>query len=687
MKSIILTLAILLGSSVAGFSQSGAPLTTVSGFEAMANLERLPLLHPFGTQTKQFASFDVSGGNVDWDFGKAFTKYVDDNGESVIFDEIGPGCLFRQQMNVWVGWKEGMLLKEGWGQARIKYYFDDEAIPRIDMTIDELFRSQTAPFTDPLCFFDKAKINDKKLHRFAIMYYPFSFGKRLKVTIVPPADRKDCGVPWYQYTYLAYPKDPKTDTWKGVGEDGGKVRDQWQHLGRDPKDSKINTKISKTITVLKGETKTLLELRGRGSIASLKLHLAPFIKDTFFNTNIKIFWDDALLPAVDLPLGYFFGGGGKDLENGEKVWQQTLTTLLFGFDHQKGDFYAYWPMPYWSAVRIVVENRSAENIADFSCELETRSSETLDYPLDGSGYFCAKRTLDEDTNVKPFANAFKETGRGHVVGMSFYSQGYDGDGDEFTYMDGSRSPQIHGDGTEDDHNQGWGGDAYQKPLWGGLINGFQGAYRIYLNDRYIFHSEIAINYEYSQAARLPSGGKTDVTVFYYKAGTTNVMRQTDQMDVGKAESEMEHRYAIAGRQRYENIFSAYDGFEKNVGYYNLMDDGRAYDGYSQFVGAIDPNNLGVKLRKRLNRLGNGVQTARVFVDGAEVGIWHVVSSSYAPINQAWLDSDFDIPAAYTQGKNSITVRVGYVASRPMKEINEYYYWIFCYSACKETAKR
>jgi hypothetical protein len=165
------------------------------------------------------------------------------------------------------------------------------------------------------------------------------------------------------------------------------------------------------------------------------------------------------------------------------------------------------------------------------------------------------------------------------------------------------------------------------------------------------------------------------------------MRQTDQMDVGKAESEMEHRYAIAGRQRYENIFSAYDGFEKNVGYYNLMDDGRAYDGYSQFVGAIDPNNLGVKLRKRLNRLGNGVQTARVFVDGAEVGIWHVVSSSYAPINQAWLDSDFDIPAAYTQGKNSITVRVGYVASRPMKEINEYYYWIFCYSACKETAKR
>src|ERR1019366_7270702 len=288
MKFIILTLAILLGSLDSGFSQSGTALNIATGFESMANLDQLPLLHPFGTQTKQFASFDVSGGNMDWDFQKAFTKYVDGNGESVIFDEIGPGCLFRQQMNVWVGWKGGvMLTDEGWGRARIKYYFDDEAKPTIDLTLDEFFRSQTAPFTDPLCFFDSVTINGKEHHRFAITYYPFSFGKRLKVTIVPPTDRRDCGLTWYQYTYLAYPKGQKINTWKGVGEDGGKVRDQWQHLGRDPKESKGNIKISKTIALLKGETKTLLELRGRGSIASLKLHLAPFTKDTFFNTNIK----------------------------------------------------------------------------------------------------------------------------------------------------------------------------------------------------------------------------------------------------------------------------------------------------------------------------------------------------------------------------------------------------------------
>jgi hypothetical protein len=274
-----------------------------------------------------------------------------------------------------------------------------------------------------------------------------------------------------------------------------------------------------------------------------------------------------------------------------------------------------------------------------------------------------------------------------VVGISFYSQGYDTDGDEFTYIDGSRTPQIHGDGTEDDHNQGWGGDAYQKPLWGGLINGFQGAYRIYLNDSYIFNSDIAINYEYSQAAGLPNGGKTDVTVFYYKSGNSNIMRQTDQMDVGNAESEVEHHYAIAGQLRYENIFSAYDGYEKNVGYDNVMDNGRAYDGYSQFVATIDSNNSGVKLRKRLNRLGNGVQTAKVFVDDSEVGVWHVVSSSYAPINQAWLDSDFDIPAAYTQGKSSIKIKIDYVSSRPMKEINEYYYWIFCYPASTGATQR
>ena len=69
-----------------------------------------------------------------------------------------------------------------------------------------------------------------------------------------------------------------------------------------------------------------------------------------------------------------------------------------------------------------------------------------------------------------------------------YSSGFAVDGDEFTYIDGSRTPQIHGNGTEDDHDQGWFGYAVQKPYWGGLTNGYQGAYRLYVSDSYVFNS-------------------------------------------------------------------------------------------------------------------------------------------------------------------------------------------------------
>jgi hypothetical protein len=684
MKYSIIITAILLGSFKIMFSQSVPALDFSSGFDAMSNMEQLPLLHQFGTETKQFISFDVSGGNIDYEFEKSFTKYIDDNGESVIFDEIGPGCLYRQQMNVWCHFINNDLVpREGWGNGRIKYYFDFESNPSINLTLDEFFRCHKAPFNTPLCFFDSTLYKGKEIHRFAIMYYPFAFSKRLKITITKPCEQQNLGATWYQYTYLAYPKDQKIKTWKGISEDSEKVRNQWQNLGKDPKNSVGNTKIARTFTIPKGKQKTVLELKGKGSIASLKIHLVPFTKETFYNTNIKIFWDNSPASAVNIPLGYLFGGGGKDFDCSKEVWKKTLNTLIFGFDGTKGDFYSYWPMPFWSAVRIVVENNSTEDITDFSFEAETKSSKLLDYPIAGSGHFCAKRTLDNDTKVKPFANAFRETGRGHVVGVSFFSEGYDMDGDEFTYIDGSRTPQIHGDGTEDDHNQGWGGDAYQKPLWGGLINGYQGAYRIYLNDSYVFNSEIAINYEYSDQAKLSNGGKTDVTIFYYKSAKTDIMKKTDQIDVGNSISEIKHSYSIKGKQRYEKLFSAYDGYEKNVEYDSISDDGRSYDGYSQFVVSIDPNNSGVKLRKRLSRLGNGMQTSKVFVDGTEVGIWHIVQSSFAPINQAWLDSDFDIPASYTQGKNSVSLKVEYSDSRPMKEINEYSYQVFCFQKAKE----
>ena len=110
-----------------------------------------------------------------------------------------------------------------------------------------------------------------------------------------------------------------------------------------------------------------------------------------------------------------------------------------------------------------------------------------------------------------------------------YSTGYNMDGDEYTFIDGSRTPQMHGDGTEDDHNQGWGGYAIQKPYWGGLVNGFQGGYRLYIAEPYVFDSSIDIFYEHSNCGPAKDRGqKTDFTVWYYLDTPGAVQPETDR---------------------------------------------------------------------------------------------------------------------------------------------------------------
>lgn len=139
----------------------------ITGFEQMSKIERLPLLYPYGTKKNRYISYDASGGNGFGLFQSTFTKYVDDKGDLVIFDAYGPGCLYRQQMNIWGGrWGFGSMSKT----IRIKYYFDEEKEPRINAPIEDFFNGTYDHIDTPFAF--------KNLKQFAILYYPFAFKKR-----------------------------------------------------------------------------------------------------------------------------------------------------------------------------------------------------------------------------------------------------------------------------------------------------------------------------------------------------------------------------------------------------------------------------------------------------------------------------------------------------------------------------
>jgi hypothetical protein len=677
-------------------NRSGYPQIK-NGFDAMSNIEHLPLLFPNGTLTKQPLAYDATGGNWDHHFLAAFTQYIDSfkqpDGttikEYVIFDDYGPGVLYRQQMNAWYDTyrdtkESGIFLPYGEinhprANANILYYFDDEKEPRINMHLKDFFGTKKYPFSEPLAFIDTGYL-------FANLYYPFAYKKRLKVTLRPNAKSfEEMDSKWYQYTSLSFPADYELETWKGTGENGNAAISQWKKTGENPNDLAGCKKIITAQPIKNTEAKTIAEIKKAGSIVGLKIYASPYTKEIFYNTQIKIYWDGDKEAAINLPLSYLFGAGAKDYqETADKVFAQSLTTFMFGFDKDKGSFYTYWPMPFWKSVKIVLENNSGTDISNLTCELIYKPLAVANYNADKTGYFYAKRTIDSDPDTMGFRGvAFEEKGKGHVVGLVFFSDRYDMDGDEFTYIDDSKTPQIHGSGTEDDHNQGWRGRAWQKPLWGGLINGYTGAYRIYLNDCYVFNKNILITYEYSLTKpQFVNGGKTDAVVFYYKSKNPSNLQLTDEIDVGNHYDEQLHQYQVHQLTWKGILKDEYDGYERNLNYGAYTDDGKAFNGSSNFTAVIDPANVGVKLRKRINRNGNGVQTAEIFVDGKKIERpWHIVIPSLSTGKgtvDGWYDSDFEIPSSYTKGKRKINVDIKFVASPQKNEINEFYYWIYSY---------
>jgi hypothetical protein len=448
-------------------------------------------------------------------------------------------------------------------------------------------------------------------------------------------------------------------------------------VGEDPKSTDGNQSIRQTVSVPKGKTARLLDLKGQGSISSLNIFMDPWTTETLRFTNIRISWDGGP-PAVDMAIGSFFGGGGDPI-GGRDTSRMTLKTLLFGFDAEMVEFYSYWPMPYWSRARIDVVNNGPTDIATLRLDATYKPRSAQDYPRESCGYFGAKRTVDISADEAYWSRAFQTRGRGKVMGIMMYSMGYAMDGDEFTYIDGSRTPQMHGDGTEDDHNQGWGGYAIQKPYWGGLINGYNGGYRLYVNDSYIYNSGIDIRYEHSNAGGGPRGQKTDSVVWYYFADPRfGNLKLTDELDVANADSERAHDYAISGETWSSVTLSSYDRYEQGDSY-PTTDDGRAFSGQSRFTVKIDPKNEGVRLRRRANRHMSNIQQSDVYVDGVLIpGTPWYLCDLPAPPHSAFVDTDFEIPAAYTKGKKRVTIELRHVAGEKADSTNEYYYWVYSY---------
>jgi hypothetical protein len=679
---------------------NGQVTRSMPGLQSMADLQQLPLLYPPGTQTKQFSSYDLSGGNKDGNLANAFAKYIDRNGDIVLFDEEGPGALFRQQMNVWKAAEDGpacdgpIVSASAIGASHIRFFIDGDENPSIDESIDQYFAEGTA-YEGVFAYLDKANFYDAYLRHpeatlgspnFGIQYMPVPFAKHLKIAIAPsPEVARNigtlCGF-WYQFTYLVYPQQSDVPSWQrsfrnGESDAYEKIKQQWSNSGKKSPVTQSGSTVTRTMVALPHTPVKLFEIKGPATITSLKLRQEHFAFDAFYGVDIRIHWDGLPGPSVDMPLSAFFGGGIASFGEGKRG-EEHLANLMYGFSSTTGEMFSYWPMPFWGTAKIELVNNTNRAV-EYRAALNVVGSDEIQYDRQATGYFEAKLTTFSDDASHDRAPAFIERGLGHVVGTDFWSANYAVDGDEFTYIDGSNTPQIHGDGTEDDLNQGWAGSNTQKPLWGSLIDGRQGSYRLRLSDPYVFFDEINSFFELSKDGS-SSASRTAVITYYYKkeVGIQNFLRLTDIVEIGSAASESSHKYSVTGEMWNGEIRSGYDAPEKSIGTRLISYKGRAFTGSETFTVAIDRNNAGIKLRRLTNRAGNGRQIAEVWVNGTRLGrYWNMTQNSSAPTFAQWQESDYEVPPVATAGKSGATIKLVYKESTN-GTISDFFFKVYSY---------
>jgi len=210
------------------------------------------------------------------------------------------------------------------------------------------------------------------------------------------------------------------------GVSGGAARD----LGR-------GWKVNPYVRIPAGETATLMDVRGEGSIGQIWLTASR----PWRNGILRFYWDDSKTPAVECPVGDFFCCGWNEYT--------PVRSLPVCVNPQNG-FNCYWPMPFKTRARVTFENRSEDR-----CILYYQINYSLHALPPEALYFCAQFRRQ---NPLPYMESYtildNVAGRGHFAGTymawGVNNNGWWGEGEIKFYIDGDEEfPTICGTGTED----------------------------------------------------------------------------------------------------------------------------------------------------------------------------------------------------------------------------------------------
>ncbi|QOR69279.1 DUF2961 domain-containing protein [Ruania alkalisoli] len=302
------------------------------------------------------------------------------------------------------------------------------------------------------------------------------------------------------------------------------------------------------LTVRSGETRTLAEITGAGSINHIWITVAPAAgdgpdskdRDHLRKLVLRIFWDGADTPSVLVPLGDFFGVGHARTVNFASL------PLQMSPEDGKG-LNSFFQMPFADGARLEITSECEQDVffyyyIDYDAfdELEEglgrfHASWNRENPTDGTseeGRSNAEHLFGGE-NIGGAGNytILETTGRGHFVGcvlnvtnLRHTSEwNWYGEGDDMIFVDGeSWPPSLHGTGTEDYFNTAWCPSQTYSSLYHGITlpggenwSGQISLYRFHIEDPVTFRESIRVTIEHGHDNR--RSDDLSSTAYWYQA--------------------------------------------------------------------------------------------------------------------------------------------------------------------------
>jgi hypothetical protein len=363
------------------------------------------------------------------------TETTEGRKEHVLADLQGPGAMTRF-------WSANPRNADV-----VRFYFDGESRPRIEVPLAGLFSGKTPPFGPEFSYISGSGGN---------LYYPLPYSAALRITVEekarPVRIYYEIGYRNYAAGTLVETFDPsRAAAWRDVQMQVGRVLSS-PKAAPAPNDSQW---LARRLTIRPGQTQILAELAGEKAVYEWSAQV--------LDTHESLPWRDParahnayrflLLDirfdgekSIEAPLGDFFGSAP-----GVNPYENMFFTV-----ESSGRMTSRLLMPFKKSMRMSLTN--AGKIA-YSVEVKLHIGP---HAFTSRSYHLRAQwgTLTRETWPFFDTNFLKTAGEGKVVGTVYQIANpvliWWGEGDQKIFIDGEPFPSTFGTGTEDDYGYAYG---------------------------------------------------------------------------------------------------------------------------------------------------------------------------------------------------------------------------------------